>query len=231
MRDFLRTSFIAIALAFVFGALFVPETSAQINDILKRMDEHYKALQTLRADIKMVKYDGTLKVTEESDIYEGKVMYLPEKGRNASILVKWSKPEESLSVVDKKYVIYRPRLKQAFVGNVNSTKGSAGATNPLSFINMSKEQLKANFNIRYLGQENVNGGTPTWHLELVPKNASKYRTSDIWVDGSGMPIQMKTTETNNDTVTILLTNLDKKSPINRQDFIIVLPKGTKVIDK
>jgi outer membrane lipoprotein-sorting protein len=229
MRDLLRTGFMAVALTFVFSSLATIETNAQINEILKRMDDHRKALQTLHADIKMVKYDGTLKVTEPSDIYEGKLMYLPEKGRNASVRIDWSKPDESLAVVDKEYVVYRRRLNQAMVGNVNSAKGSAGANNPLSFINMSKEQLKANFNIRYLGQENVNGSIPAWHLELTPKKASKYKTMDIWVDGNGMPIQMKTTENNSDSITVLLTNLDKKSEINRGDFSIKLPKGTNMV--
>ena len=229
MSNFLRAGFAAIALTFVLGTFAATETNAQINEVLKRMDTHYKALQTLRADIKMVKYDGTLKMTEDSDIYEGKVMYLPAKGRDAYIRIDWSKPVESLAVVDKKYVVYQPRLKQAMVGNVNSTKGSAGATNPLSIINMSKEQLKANFDIKYLGQENVGGGTPTWHLELTPNIASTYKTSDIWVDGNGMPVQIKITENNSDSTTILLTNLDKKSVINKDSFSIKLPSGTKLV--
>ena len=229
MNNFLKTGFIALALTFVCGTLAAAEENAQINDVLKRMDAHYKSLQTLRADIKMVKYDGTLKVTEASDIYEGKIMYLPAKGRDAYIRIDWSKPVESLAVVDKEYVIYKPRLKQAMVGNVKSTKGSAGATNPLAIINMSKEQLKANYNIKYLGQENVNGGTPTWHLELTPKKASENKTSDIWVDGNGMPIQIKITKNNNDSTTILLTNLDKTSQIKKDDFSIKLPNDTTLV--
>jgi outer membrane lipoprotein-sorting protein len=229
MTNFLRTGFIAIALTFVFSAFGVSETNAQINDILKRMDTYYGRLKTLRSDIKMVKYNGDLNVTEDSDIYNGKLMYVPAKGRNAYVRIDWTKPVESFSVVDKQYVIYRPRLKQAITGNVENAKGSAGANSPLSFINMSKEQLKNNFNIKYLGEEKVSGVTLSWHLELTPKKESKYKTADIWVNGNGLPIQIKITENNKDSTTILLSSINDNSKINMADFKIKLPDGTKLV--
>jgi outer membrane lipoprotein-sorting protein len=229
MSNFLRTGFAAIALTFFFGTFAATETNAQINEVLKRMDTYYAKLKTLRSDIRMVKYNDNLKVTEDSDIYEGELMYVPAKGRNAYVRIDWSKPLESFSVVDKKYVIYRPRLKQALTGNVDNAKGSAGANSPLSFINMSKAQLKANFDIKYLGQETINGGTLTWHLELTPKKGVKYKTSDIWVNGNGLPVQIKITENNKDSTTILLTNVDDRSDINMADFNIKLPSDTKLV--
>ena len=68
-------------------------------------------MKTLRSDIKMVKYNGDLGVTEDSDIYNGKLMYVPAKGRDAYVRIDWTKPVESFSVVDKQYVVYRPRFK------------------------------------------------------------------------------------------------------------------------
>jgi outer membrane lipoprotein-sorting protein len=96
-------------------------------------------------------------------------------------------------------------------------------------MNMSKAQLQANYTVKYLGQANVAGGIPTWHLELVPKTAQKYKSAELWVDGNGMPIQAKVVENNNDTTTVLLSNLQKNVTLNASIFKIDLPKGTKIV--
>jgi outer membrane lipoprotein-sorting protein len=93
---------------------------------------------------------------------------------------------------------------------------------------MSKAQLQANYNIAYLGQENV-GAVPTWHLELIPKTANNFKKADLWVDGNGMPIQARVTENNSDTTTIMLSNLQKNVSINVAEIPIRLPKKIKII--
>jgi outer membrane lipoprotein-sorting protein len=228
MKNYFRLGLAAAALMMFFNAFVVTETKAQVvNDqILKKMDEHYKALTSLRASVTMVKFDSLL---QESDKYEGTTMYLPAKGRDAYVRINWAKPaEEILSVVNGKYVIFRPRLNQAIIGDAKSAKGSGKANSALAFMNMSRAQLKANYTIRYMGQENVSGGIPTWHLELTPKAKQKYKLADLWVDGYGMPIQAKVTEDNNDTTTVLLSNLQKNATINAGDFEVALPKDVKI---
>jgi outer membrane lipoprotein-sorting protein len=227
MKNFLRYGLTAIALVFVLGAFAATQTNAQVNDILKRMDEHYKALKSLKTSVTMDKFNSQL---GEHDITKGTAMYVPQKGRDALVRIDWTEPvQESLAVVNKDYVLFRPRLKQALVGKTSQTKGNAKANSALAFMNMSKEQLKANYNIKYLGEEKVGGTTSTWHLELTPKAATSYKMAEIWVDGNGMPVQMKVIENNNDSTTILLSNIDKNSSIDTSVFKIVLPKDTKII--
>ena len=230
MSKFLRFGLTTFALMFVLNVFAVVEANAQgaLNDILNRMDAHYKALTSLQATVKMDKYNSQL---DEHDLTEGTAKYLPLKGRDALVRIDWTKPlEESLAVVNKEYVLYRPRLKQALVGKVDKAKGNAKSNSALAFMNMSKAQLKANYNVKYMGQENVSGGIPTWHLELTPKTKTSYKLADIWVDGNGMPVQMRVTENNNDSTTILLSNLQKNVTINANDFQINLPKGTSKIE-
>ena len=229
MNKFSRYGFMVIALVFVFGGFAATAANAQINEILKRMDDHYKLLKTVRTNVTYEKYDSVLKDTESR---KGKAIYALQKGKNPLIRIDWTKPEESLAVIDKKYIVYQPKLKQAFRGSTDNVKdkNSSGVSSPLAFINMSKEQLKANYSIKYIGEEKVNGTTPTWHLELTPKTAQKYKLADIWVDGNGMPIQMKITANNNDTETVLLTGLEKNISIKGSVFEINPPKGTKYID-
>lgn len=221
--------FLMPALVLLFILLAVDAANAQpgvIGEVLKRMENHYKTLTTLKASVKMDQYTAQL---DEHDVREGNMIYLPQKGRDAAFRIDWTRPSsESLSVVNKQYVMYRPNLGQAYTGSVNSVK-QKGVNGALSMINMSKAELKANFDINYAGQENVAGGTATWHLQLIPKTVASYKNADIWVDADGMPIQMKQTENNNDSTTILLSGLNKNSKINANEVVVNVPKGTKII--
>src|SRR4030095_10669819 len=113
--------FIAV---FVFAVIATANASGQgiINESLGRMDAHNKALTSLRANVTMVKENAQL--GGALDTNEGKVSYLPQKGRNPFVRIDWSKPRESLSVVNKEYVIHRPALNQAYTGTTDSAKGN-----------------------------------------------------------------------------------------------------------
>ena len=177
MKKVLRVSLTAIALLLVFNALTVTDAKAQtiVTEILKRMETHRNSLTSLRASVTMVKYDSVLK---DSDTTEGTTSYLPAKGKDAYVRIDWTKPaNEILAVANGKYVLYRPRLKQALVGNSKNAQGNGKASNALAFMNMSKAELKANYTVVYLGQENVSGGSSTWHLQLTPKTKSTYKSA------------------------------------------------------
>jgi outer membrane lipoprotein-sorting protein len=228
MKNYFRLGFAAIALMLFFNALAVTETKAQLlNDVLKKMDAHNQALKTLQASVKMEKINAQL---GETDLYEGTTKYLTMKGQDPLVRIDWVKPlEESLAVVKKQYILYRPRLKQFMKGSVNEKSNTRGTSNAFAFINMSKEQLKANYSVRYLGQETVSGGIPTWRLELTPKMTTSYKMAELWVDGNGMPIQARVTENNKDTTTVLLYNLKKNEKVDTAVFTIKPPPGTKEI--
>lgn len=96
-------------------------------------------------------------------------------------------------------------------------------------MNMSRAQLKANYTVEYLGEATVGGSVKTWHLRLTPKTKTSYKSSELWVDKDGFPVQSKVVENNNDTTTVLLSNIKKNVTLNGASFQINLPKGTKII--
>jgi len=229
MNKFFRYGFTAIALTFILGAFAAERTQAQpTTEILKRMDEHYKALKSLQANIAREKTDSQL---GEVDKTSGTISLLPGAGRNFSMRLDWTEPRtEIISVVNGQYVLYTPNLKQAYTGSSESKQLNSKGGSALKVIGMTKkEELKANYNIEYLGQENISGGIQTWHLKLTPKAQAEYKFADIWVDGNGMPLQVKITQSNNDTDVILLTGLKKNVSIPGNIFKVSLPKDTKVI--
>lgn len=229
MKSFLRLGLTVIAVAFIFSSFAVTETKAQavLQEILNRMDKNNKTLQSLRSNVTMVKYNDQLK---ESDTTEGTTIYLPSKGREASVRIDWTKPvQEILKVAKGKYIIYRPRLGQAITGNVKDAQGSGKANGALSFMNMSKAELKANYSIKYIGAEKVSGGTEAARLELTPKKSGSYKMAEIWVDKDGMPIQAKVIEVNNDWTTVLLSNIKKNVTLKGVDFDVKVAPNTKFV--
>ncbi|MBS1796287.1 MAG: outer membrane lipoprotein carrier protein LolA [Acidobacteria bacterium] len=226
MKNYLRYGFIAVALGLMLASSATTTRAQIVNEVLKRMETHYKSLTSLRTNVTRAEYESSLKDTTTRN---GKAIYLPMKGKNAYFRIDWEKPNESLAVIDKQYVLYQPNLKVAHTGSTDKAQKSTNVSGSLGFINMSKAQLKANYEIKYIGEETVTGGTSTWHLELTPKTAQKFKLADIWVDKDGMPVQIKLTAANNDTDTILLTGIQKNVTINGSEFKITPEAGTKII--
>ena len=216
--------------AVVFAIFSAVPATAQgvLSDILKRMDTNNKGLKSLKSSIKMSKYNPQL---DEYDIYEGTVQYLPAPVKEQiKVRIDWAKPiVEHLAVGGGQYILYRPRLEQAIVGKVDQAKNGAGAGGALAFMSMNRAQLKANYDVVYIGEETVNGSVRTWHIQLTPKAANSYKSADLWVDSNGMPVQAKVVEKNNDSTTVQLTNIERNATVKGDVFAIKPPKNTKII--
>lgn len=219
------TSFRKLAFTAAFGLMLAGSAMAQgpKGQILNRMDAHYKALTSLRSNVTMVKVDAAL---DDATTQEGSVSYLPKTAKRVMYArVDWTTPTENMVVIGDDYLIFRPTLKQAYKGKTSQAKDNSKIAGPLAFVSMSKEQLTANYEVVYVGEEQITGGTKTWHLLLTPKAKSNYKTAELWVDGDGMPRQFKVTSNNNDTMSILLTNIQKNVTIDASSFKLKLPSN------
>jgi outer membrane lipoprotein-sorting protein len=229
MRNYLRFGAMATLLS-VLGSLAAVETKAQVllNDILKKMDASYKTLQTLQANVTMEKYDSVL---GEKDLTTGTLKYLPKTEKRVMyVRIDWVTPSvEHISVIGDAYTLYRPRTNQVYVGKTDKAKNNAKVGGALGFVGMSKEELKTNYAVKYLGREKVPGGDATARLELTPKKAVGYKLAYIWIDDNGMPVMAQIVEKNNDTTTVLLSGLKKNETIRGEDFAINYPKTIKPI--
>lgn len=229
MKNFTKFGLFAIAMAFLFGAMAVSETKAQgaVNEILKRMDAHQKALASLETDVTLIEYDSTF---EDSNITSGNAFFLSGKTpKDVSIRINWTKPlEETLVVKDGKYILYRPKLKQAIVGKTSDANKNSKSTNALDFMNMSKKELRSNYGIKMKTNKKV-GSEEFWHLELTPKKRKSYKHAELLVDGDGMPRRMKLVEHNGDYKQYNLTNIKKNVKMNVKMFKLSLPKGVRLI--
>jgi outer membrane lipoprotein-sorting protein len=188
------------------------------------MERNRRDMRSLRAAISMEKWNNQLREGEKS---EGWLAYMPAQGRNAYVRVEWQKPrKEILTVADGQYQLYNLRQNVVYEGRATGgTKTKASSV--LGYMNMSAAQIRSNFNAEYLGEESLYGGVNTSHLKITPKGGASYKYAEIWVDGSGMLIQAKVVERNDDSTTVRLMNLQKNDVISPDHFRQQVPDGVK----
>ena len=202
------------------------QSAGLVSSVLNRMERNRQSLKSLKASLSMEKYNAQLRDKED---YSGAVMYLPASGRDASVRIEWQKPQhEILAVSNGKYTLFRPRLKMAYVGSSKSSRNKAGGV--LDMMYMSKQQLEARFQpVQDVREETLWGGVSTIHLTLVPKGNASFKYAEIWVDSSGMPVQTKIVEKNDDATTMRLSGMERNLKVSGDEFNIKLDSNVKIV--
>jgi outer membrane lipoprotein-sorting protein len=192
------------------------------------MEKNRQSLKSLRAGLSMEKYNAQL---GDAERYDGVVIYLPASGREASVKIEWRSPQhEILAVSNGKYTLFVPRRKTAYVGSSKDRKVQRNSGGILDMLYMSKQQLEARFQpVKDVREETLWGGVSTIHLTLVPKGNASFKYAEIWVDSSGMPVQTKIVEKNDDATTMRLRDLQRNVPISSNEFSLKLESDVKVI--
>jgi hypothetical protein len=204
------------------------QSAGLVSSVLNRLEKNRADLKSLRASISMEKYNSQLRDTEKS---YGVVAYVPGAGRTASVRLEWSKPQhEILAVSNGRYVLFRPRLGEAYTGPVGGKGSPKGSGNILELLNMNRQQLQTRFEpFQDVREETLWGGVSTIHLKLVPKGAASYKYAEVWVDSSGMPVQSKVVEKNDDATTVRLNNPERNVKISSDEFNLKLDPKVKII--
>jgi outer membrane lipoprotein-sorting protein len=219
-----------VALLLVTVALSTPtDVNAQgaglVSSVLNKLERNHQTLKSLRASVDMVKYNAQI---GDEDKYKGVVLYLPAAGRNAYVRVDWSFPQkETLAVADGQFTLFRPRLNMAYKGKAGTGRGKSSAA--FEFMNMSRAQLAARYDVQDMGQETLWGGVSTQHVKLVPKGGANFKWAEAWVDAGGMPVQTKVVEKNDDSTSVRLTNLQRNASIPLEQFFLKLDASVKII--
>lgn len=211
-------------------AIPLPNANAQaglVSSVLTKMEKNRQNLRTLSADLSMEKYNSQLR---DSEKYYGTIRYIPAGRGAAFVRLEWTKPQQEILVVaNGAYMLYRPRLKQVMSGTTNSVH-SAKDNDVLALLNMSAAQLRSRFgDFQDQRDETLWGGIHTTHLKAIPKTAASYKYIELWVDDSGMPVQTKMVEKNDDSTTMRLSNVQKNADIPMSTFKLDLDSSVKRI--
>ena len=202
------------------------QSAGLVSAVLNRMERNRQSLRSLRASLSMEKYNAQLR---DSEKYSGVVLYVPGSGRDASVRIEWQKPQhEILAVANGQYTLFRPRLNMAYKGSSKSNRNKAGGV--LEMMYMTKQQLEARFQpVKDVREETLWGGVSTIHLTLVPKGNASFKYAEIWVDSSGMPVQTKIVEKNDDATTMRLSGLERNQKMSPDQFNIKLDSNVKIV--
>ncbi|MDT4955508.1 MAG: Outer rane lipoprotein carrier protein LolA [Acidobacteriota bacterium] len=221
---------LVVALLLVTVAVSSPtDVNAQgaglVSSVLNKLERNHQTLRSLRASVDMVKYNAQI---GDEDKYRGVVLYLPAAGRNAYVRVDWSYPQkETLAVADGQFTLFRPRLNMAYKGRAGTGRGKSSVA--FEFMNMSRAQLAARYDVQDMGQETLWGGVSTQHVKLVPKGGASFKWAEAWVDAGGMPVQTKVVEKNDDSTSVRLTNLQRNASIPLEEFFLKLDGSVKIV--
>jgi outer membrane lipoprotein-sorting protein len=202
------------------------QSAGLVSSVLTKLEKNRQSLKSLRASISMEKYNSQLRDKENS---YGVVAYVPGVGRSANVRIEWNQPQhEILAVANNQYILCRPRLAVCYKGNASSGKNKPGGM--LAMMNMSGQQLQARFEpFQEVREEVLWGGVSAIHLKLVPRGSDNFKYAEIWVDSSGMPVQTKVVEKNDDATTIRLNNLERNPKIPSDEFTIKPEANVKII--
>lgn len=216
----------AVALTPNFSGKAYGQSAGLVSSVLNRMERNRQTLKSLRAGISMEKYNAQLR---DSEKYNGTVAYLPSSGREAAVRIEWRSPQhEILAAINGKYTLCRPRLNMCYVGNSKSNRNKAGGI--LELMYMSRQQLETRFHpVQDVREETLWGGTSTIHLTLVPKGGASFKYAEIWVDSSGMPVQTKIVEKNDDATTMRLTAMEKNAKISGDEFNLKIDSNVRIV--
>jgi len=230
MKRLVPLGLVAAFLLAIVAVISPTVTNAQgpgfLSSVLNRLERNKQNLKSLRASVDMVKYNAQI---GDEDKYKGVVLYIPAAGRNAYVRIDWSYPQkETLAVANGKFTLFRPRLNMAYVGVAGKSSKDKGSA-AFEFLNMSRQQLAARYDVQNMGEETLWGGVATTHVKLVPKGAERFKWAEAWIDDLGMPVQTKVVERNDDSTTVRLTNLQRNAGIPLEQFFLKLSSDVKIV--
>lgn len=222
-----------VSLMFVAALSAVPRPAAAqgpalVSSILNRMDRNRRELKSLRSSVTMQKYNAQIR---NEEMQFGDLQYVAGAGTDMNVRVDWTRPQrEHLAVKNGQYTLFRPRLNTAYQGSAKSQGKNTRVSSVLGFgLNMTAAQLKSRFDVEFVGEGVLYDNVFVTQLKFTPKGGAGYQFAEVWVDRSGMPVQTRVVERNNDFTTVRLTGVQRNAPVPGNAFDLQLPSGVKII--
>jgi outer membrane lipoprotein-sorting protein len=223
-----RSAFTFAIAAALAASTFVLPTGAngKLDEVLANMERAARSIKTIEADMNQEKRDMQIGGKE---VYKGKIYFEHAKTCDR-VRIDYSMPAgQWVLVLCEKIYLYQSRINQVII---TTRQAQAEKNQEFSFLATpykSVPELKRQYNIVYIGDEQV-GASSTAKLELTPKGKSSVKKLTLWVDQSSwLPIKYQVVETNNNPTTFTLSGLIKNGKMPGDTFKANWPPGTKVV--
>jgi outer membrane lipoprotein-sorting protein len=216
----IRSTFILAAVLLCAGA-----PAATLEQVLARMDQNAVKFKSVTA---RVRYDSYIAVVKTDEVSTG-TFRMKRSKRNVLVLVELTEPDpKTIAFSGTKVEIYYPKLKQIEVYDL----GSHDVVEKYLALGFgaSSNDLKADYAIRELGAEAMNG-VETSRLELIPKSKQvlqQFLKIELWMsDATGYPVQEKFYKTGGDYTIITYSDVTINPTLPDSAFKLNPPKGVQ----
>ena len=202
-----------------------PVPAATLEQMLAIMDRAGPGFRDMSALLKRADYTPVLKETEES---LGLIRMKRAGPGDVRLLVEFKEPNpRSIAFEKAKAEIYYPKMQTVQVYNLGKSRSLVDQFLLLGFGSTGGE-LKRNYSIRLLGEQQVSGETTT-QMELVPLTTAvleHLKKAELWMAAAGYPLQQKIFTPNREYT---FTYSDVKLNTNLPDSALKLqlPKNVK----
>lgn len=209
-------------------AVSPPLAANSAEAVLARMDQTAPDFNSVNADVRKESYTAVIDDTE----VESGTMWM-QRGRRAKDLemrIEFTKPEpRSVAFSGSKGEIFYPKIKTVHEYDLSKHKDLLEAFLLLGF-GSSGTDLAKDYNVRYLGEEAIDGSTVD-HLEMTPKSSKareKLNKVELWLSREGAyPLKQKFYTPSGDTTTIAYSNVEINPDLSKDQLTLDLPSGVK----
>jgi outer membrane lipoprotein-sorting protein len=205
----------------------VASAALSSEEVLERMDQHSGKFTGLTADLTRLTYT---KVIDDKANESGSMILKKLAPRDLQVLIDFLKPDpKTVAFRGRKAEVYFPKLKTVQEYDLGKQSGLVDQFLLVGFGTSGKE-LKANYAIKYIGEETV-AGEKTQKLELTPNAPDlkeKLRKLELWMADSGThPVQQKFLQPSGDYYLFTYTGVKLNPVLSDESLKLKLPKGVK----
>jgi outer membrane lipoprotein-sorting protein len=210
-----------------FGLGIASQAVASLDDVLGQMDQSAPKFTGLAADLTRVTYT---KVIDEKQTESGTILLKKQGPRELQVLIDFTKPDaKTVSFRGRKAEMFYPKLNTVQEYDVGKQRGLVDQFLLVGFGTTGKE-LKANYALKYAGDETV-AGQRVHKLELTPSSAQikeKLQKLELWIADSGAyPVQQKFIQPSGDYYLFTYSGVKLNPPLTDEALRLKLPKGVK----
>jgi outer membrane lipoprotein-sorting protein len=197
------------------------------DDVLSELDKAAPSFKSMTGGISQSNYT---KVLDETTTETGQIALKKSGPRDLAALIDFTKPNpRTVAVRGRKAEIYYPKLKSVQEYDLGKRSDLMDQFLLVGFGTTGKE-LKANYEVKYLGEETV-AGQKTHKLELTPTvtaRREKLKKLELWLaDDGAYPVQQKFIQQSGDYYLITYTDVKLNPQLGDEAFKLNLPKGVK----
>jgi len=228
MRAAVKTIVFGIlAIGWLLAAAWPQSESADLERVLKQMDDSARDFKTVEASVVWEQYQ---KVVNETETEKGKV-YFRREGGEIQMAADFAEP-------DKKYVIYsggkvqvyQPKIDQVSEYSAGKNRSDVESFLVLGFGGGGHDLLKS-YDVKFVGSEPINGGK-TDKLDLIPKS-ERFRNNIahilLWIDPRGISVQQQLFEPGGDNRLVKYSEIRIKQKLPEDVFKLKTTGKTKFV--